>query len=45
MKQKVSQYLADYLAQYNDLVFGNPMAYSGGETLVARLNNKKEDNQ
>ncbi len=27
--------LADYLAQYNDLVFGNPMAYSGGETLVA----------
>ena len=27
--------LADYLAQYNDLVFGNPMAYSGAETMVA----------
>ncbi len=27
--------LADYLAQYNDLVFGNPLAYSGAETLMA----------
>ena len=27
--------LADYLSQYNDLVFGNPMAYSGAETLMA----------
>ena len=26
---------ADYLAQYNDLVFGNPGAYSGPETLFA----------
>ncbi|MBQ4377467.1 MAG: MBOAT family protein, partial [Bacteroidales bacterium] len=26
---------ADYLAQYNDLVFGNPMAYSGIEALIA----------
>lgn len=27
--------LADHLAQYNDMVFGNPMAYSGPETLMA----------
>ena len=27
--------VADYLAQYNDLVFGNPGAYSGFETLLA----------
>lgn len=27
--------LADYLAQYNDLVFGNPGAYGGAETLIA----------
>lgn len=27
--------LADYLAQYNDLVFGNPGAYGGVETLMA----------
>ena len=27
--------LADYLAQYNDLVFGNPVGYSGFETLMA----------
>ena len=27
--------LADYLSQYNDLVFANPGAYSGAETLMA----------
>lgn len=29
--------IADYLAQYNDLVFGNPSGYSGLETMFAVL--------
>lgn len=29
--------VADYLAQYNDLVFGNPAGYSGVEALMAIL--------
>lgn len=35
MQGLVKKMVADYLAQYNDLVFGNPAGYSGVETMMA----------